>query len=202
MVATWWRALPLLLALGVALLPLAVHPQEAIANDVQQDQRVLDAVLLDLVTYTGPDEPLSVGPAPREVFFNPGMLRVTMRSALQPLQVSFGSARKGMSDSEQRNAEEAVTQLVKRTHTRASYAGYRSRDARVHVVKPGPVSDRAPYFASYPVQVSVPGYANDGTLAVVHLVFPEILHPTYWTVVLKRTNRGWKISRRGSVTFV
>ncbi len=53
-----------------------------------------------------------------------------------------------------------------------------------------------PYQARLPIEVSAPGYSNNGNIAVIWIYCPEY-HPSFGTYVLERTGKTWRIVATG-----
>lgn len=51
------------------------------------------------------------------------------------------------------------------------------------------------YQAGVPVEVTAPGYSDDGELAIVWVFCPEFLHHSVGTYVLERSGKTWRIVR-------
>jgi hypothetical protein len=185
----------------LAITASAQTPRQPAKTSPSKDYQVLEMVLRDLITYDGIDKPLSVGPAPREVFFNPEPYRSGLAGVLEPLRRQKIWER--MSGQERAVAQEAAEHLAKRTDTKDTFKLYRAQDSRIHVSTKRREPDKnARYFARYPVQAWAPGYSSDGTYAVVQLFFPELLHPSIGTYVLQKQDEKWKVLFCAFVTYL
>jgi hypothetical protein len=78
--------LPCALASLLAITASAQPPGRQAKGSPSRDLQVLEMVLRDLITYDAIDKPLSVGPAPRQVFFNPEPYRSGLAGVLEPLR--------------------------------------------------------------------------------------------------------------------
>jgi hypothetical protein len=178
------------------------EPRPLVAS--RDDDAILNLVLADVSTYDGPDCPLSLVPQiPRDIFF----LRTPIDwapDAAKPLD--HNNTWRTMSDSERHSTRTAIAHLLGRHTSDFAYRDFHPVRDAIHAMdiplNLAEIPDAVPYGARFPIQAWSPGYSSDGLCVVVHLHFPELLHPSDATYVLISEPDGWKIKYREFITWV
>jgi hypothetical protein len=162
-----------------------------------RDAEVVNAVLTELTTYTGAQQPLSLNRAvPRTIY-----VTLMPPPGLEPID------NKGLMDEvlsvESRAMSRKVRQAEKNTRWDRTQPhgleGLHSLNARI-VVSVG--IESADYQSKYPISMWPLGYSEDGSIAVVKLWFPEIMHPSAAVFVVEKTSGGWSVRSRAFQTFL
>jgi hypothetical protein len=179
--------------------PPAAKPEQ----NVSIDNTILNLVLSDLRMDKSPDCPLTLSrDVPREIFFSTEMIDAVPQPT-KPLERD--ELWSHMTESQIRLTQEGIKNLEERYAAGDSFRDFRSTRDTMHVIDTAPNIDTtandAPYGARFPIRAWVPGYSQDGSCVVLHLYFPDVLHPSYATYVLMSTNGNWKIAFRGFVTY-
>lgn len=184
--------------------PAIPRSAEAFEPSAAIDNTILKVVLTDLRTYDENGRPFSLSrEIPRDIYFSPEPIGTVLQPA-EPLESNDVWSK--MTETERRWTQEGIRHLEERSALGDSFREFRATSEAIHVVD-GPTGIAAaapnvPYSAQFPIRAWAPGYSHDGSCAVLHLFFDEILHPSYATYVLVQTDGTWKIVFRGFITYV
>jgi len=181
----------------------AVEPGPRVSVDHSVDSTILDLVLSDLRVYQESDCPLSLSrDVPRDIYFSPTLIDSTPQPK-EPLD--HNKLWSEMTDSQGQLTQEGIKHIEERHAAGDSFRDFRPTSDAIHVMDAASNIDTTakdvPYGARFPIQAWAPGYSHDGSCVVVHLYFPEMLHPSYATYVLVSTNGTWMITFRGFITY-
>lgn len=185
--------------------PPIPRPAEAFVPSAAIDNAILEVVLTDLRTEEIPGmTPFSLSrETPRDIYFSLKPMDTVLQPA-KPLEASDVWSK--MTESQRQWTQEGIRHLEERSALGDSFREFRATSDAIHVVD-GPTGIAAaakdvPHEALFPVRAWAPGYSHDGSCAVLHLFFDEILHPSYATYVLVQTDGTWKVVFRGFITYV
>ena len=180
------------------LLPCSVF-LAGVANgpNLTQHERVLLEVLHDMIYTSGDYRPLSVGPdIPATLFILrdiPSFPPCTEETLDEFLGMPIGK-------------DDALAQAIEDLHANhesgTPFNISRLSTNRIQVVeKPNMDVNNQAYMAIYPAQVFLPGFSDDGSVAVVNMWFSELYHPSVMTYILIKRNGRWTIHFRGIATY-
>ena len=191
-----------LITLLVLILPIAVFLAGATNGPaLSEDERVLSEVLNDLAKYSGSDRPFSLGrKRPRKIYV------LAIRPDSPPNPDRALDEFKGLVGIDDEHLRHAIGQVPVRYDRNENFSPRRlsGKLLRFLVSKPdlNNQSNLPSYMASFPMQLYLPGFSANGEIAVVHLYFPDLMHPSYGTYVLTKDHGDWQIAYREFATYL
>lgn len=164
------------------------------------DLEVLEAVLGDLLTYSGEDSPLTTfqGSLPDEILFAAKAAHYpqTVDKVLYQHQEDLWE---NLTTTQCIAAREAAEFLVRRTQQLDSFGAFKPQDKRIRIYQDQEAqteqgSNR--WLFDRPVQAWPPGFSKDKRFAVVQLNIPQGRHGAVGTYLLSEDNGKWTVCLR------
>lgn len=158
-------------------------------NPARSDGEVINAILIDLLTYTGKDSPAVSGNGHTEPTLLFSIKTVTISQTQECVLQSVDAKSWEQIEQQYRGAVvEAASNLVGRIGSVESLVAYVPNDKRIQLF---PIDKQIGLLDIRPIRTWLPGYSQDGTIALVRLTIPWSIHHSLGTYILRRERERW-----------